>query len=81
MKDYTTQSLYEVEPTARHKEVFQYNNHSRHWEENENNVDQEEFKNIDQFNYSSIKKYDMHLRQPPVHRQRKVSVKIKVVIL
>ncbi|XP_060848643.1 tubulin monoglutamylase TTLL4-like isoform X1 [Rhopalosiphum padi] len=70
-KDYTTQSMYEIEQNDRHNDVFQYNN-SRLWEENENCVDQEEFKNIDQFNYSPIKKYDMHMRQPPVHRQRKI---------
>lgn len=74
MKDYKTQSTYEVEPTERHDEVFQYHNNSRQWEENENNIDQEEFNNSDQFNYEAIKKYDMHIRQPPIHRQRKVSI-------
>lgn len=64
--------MYEIEQNGRHNDVFQYHNNSRQWEENENCVDQEEFKNIDQFNYTSIKKYDVHMRQPPVHRQRKV---------
>lgn len=73
IKDYTTQSMYEVESNDRHNDVFQYHNNSRQWEKNENSIDREELKNIDQFNYTSIKKYDMHIRQPPVHRHRKVS--------
>lgn len=71
-KDYTTQSMYEIEHNDRCNDVFQYHNNSRQWEENENCVDQEEYKNIDQFNYTSNKKYDVHVRQPPVHRQRKI---------
>lgn len=74
MKEYATQSMYVVEPTDRHNDVFQYHNSSRKWEENENNVNQEELKNIDAFKYSTIKKYDVHLRSPPVHRQRKVNI-------
>lgn len=80
MKDYTSQSLYEVEPTDRHNEVFQYHNNLRQWEKNENNIDQEELNNIDQFSYTTIKKYDMHVRQPPVHRQRKVCVSLNIHI-
>lgn len=64
--------MYEVEPNDRHNMVFQYHNNSREWEENENNVDQVEFSNVDQFNYPTIKKYEVHMRQPPIHRQRKV---------
>ncbi|VVC41200.1 Hypothetical protein CINCED_3A015863 [Cinara cedri] len=70
--DYATQSMYDIEPTDRHNEVFPYHNNSRRWEENKNNIDQEKFKNIDQFNYTPIKKYDKLMRQPPVHRQRKL---------
>lgn len=64
--------MYEVEPNGRHNMVFQYHNDSREWEENENNLEKLEFNN-DQFNYPTIKKYDAHMRQPPIHRQRKVS--------
>jgi len=74
MKDYTTQPLYEVEPTDRHKEDFKYHNNSEQWEENENNLDEEDFKSINPFSYRTINKYDIHIRQPPVHRQRKVGV-------
>lgn len=72
MKDYTASSMYVVEPTNIHNDFFQYHNNSKNWEENENNVNQEDLK-IDHFNYTSIKKYDMLIKQPPVHRQRKVS--------
>jgi len=69
--------MHELEQNDRHKNVFQYHNNSRQREENENREDQEEFKNIDQFNYTSIKKSDMHIRQPPVYRQRKVNISVK----
>ncbi|VVC44640.1 Hypothetical protein CINCED_3A020272 [Cinara cedri] len=69
--DHTTQSKYDIESTDRRNEVLQYQHNSRRWEENKNNVDQEEFKNIDQLN-TPIKKYDKLVRQPPVHRQRKL---------
>lgn len=79
MIDYATQSMYEIEPTDSH-EVYQYHNNSGQWEENEYNVNQEELKNIDKFNYIPIKKYDKHIRQLPVHRQRKVSLKRLIII-
>lgn len=72
--------MYDIEQNDRRNDVFQYHNNSRQWEENENCVDQEELKNIDQFNYTTIKKYDMHIRQPPVHRQRKVSIAVKIIL-
>lgn len=78
MKEYISQPVYEIEPTDRHKEVFQYHNSSRQWEENENNVEKDEFNSLDQYNYPSVKKYDMHIKQPPLHRQRKVSISIKI---
>jgi len=71
--------MYEIEHNDRCNDVFQYHNNSRQWEENENCVEQEEYENIDQFNYTSNKKYDVHVRQPPVHRQRKVCVVIKII--
>lgn len=71
--------MYGIEPTDRH-EVFQYHKNSGQWEENEYNVNQEELKNIDKFNYTPIKKYDKHIRQLPVHRQRKVSLKKLTII-
>ncbi|CAI6358011.1 unnamed protein product [Macrosiphum euphorbiae] len=71
-KNYTTKPMYELEQNDRHNKVFQYHNNSRQREENENREDLEEFKNIDQFNFTPIKKSDMPIRQPPVHRQRKV---------
>lgn len=77
MKDYTTQSMYEVEQTDRHNEGFQYHNNLREWEENENNINQEEVKNVDKYSYTTIKKYDIPTRQPPVHRQRKVRLSVK----
>lgn len=77
MKDYTTQQ-YEIEPSNRRNEVFQYN--SRQWEENENNVEQEQFSNIDQCICATVKKYDVKMRQPPVHGQRKVNVIVNAVL-
>lgn len=71
--------MYEIDHNDRCNDVFQYHNNSRKWEENENCIDQEEYKNIDQFNSTSIKKYDVHIRQPPVHRQRKVTIAVKVI--
>lgn len=65
--------MYVVDPTDTHNEVLLYHNNLETWEENENNLAQEDLKNVDRFNYSSIKKFDMMLRHPPVHRQRKVS--------
>lgn len=80
MKDYSSQSVYGVESTEMHKEVFQYHDYSKQWEENENNIEKvEEYQNIDQFNYTTVKKYDIHMRQPPVHRQRKVSISIRTI--
>jgi len=76
MKDYTTSSMYVVEPTDTQIEVFHHNNLIK-WEETENNLDQEDLKHIDPLNYTTIKKYDMHIRQPPVYRQRKVSISEK----
>lgn len=74
--------MYEHELIDRHNKVFQYHNNLRQREENEKRVDQEEFKNIDQINYTSIKKYDMHIRQPnPVHHQRKVNISVKIYFL
>lgn len=66
--------MYVVEPTDRRNDVFQYHN-SRKWEESENNISQEELeKSIDSFGYTAIKNYDVHIRSPPVHRQRKVNI-------
>lgn len=79
MKDYTIQQpMYEVEPTDRHSEVFQCRKNLRQWEENENNINREELKNVEQFNYSTIKNFDIPIRQPPIHRQRKVSILVKL---
>ncbi|XP_026818449.1 tubulin polyglutamylase TTLL4-like [Rhopalosiphum maidis] len=66
-KNYITLSNHEIKQNDRHNNVFQYYNNPRQWEENEDCEDQEEFKNNDQFNYTSIKKYDMHTRQPPAY--------------
>jgi len=65
--------MYVVETTDKHNEVFQYHNNLGIWEENENSIAQEDLKNIDKFKYTPIKKFDLMIRQPPVHRQRKVS--------
>ncbi|CAH1733347.1 unnamed protein product [Aphis gossypii] len=70
-KDYTTQSMYEIEQNDRRNDVFQYYNNLKQWEENENCTNQDELKNIDQFNYTSIKK-NINIRQPPVCRQGKI---------
>ncbi|KAE9535227.1 hypothetical protein AGLY_007960 [Aphis glycines] len=68
-KDYTTLSIYEIKQNDRYNDFFQYNNNSRQWEENENCIDEDELKSIDQFNYSSIKNYDMHTRLVPTYCQ------------
>lgn len=58
--------MYELEQSNRRNIIFQYHDNSRQREEKtENSVDQEKFKNTDQMN-PSIKKYDMHIRKPPV---------------
>lgn len=64
--------MYEIEQNDRRNDVFQYYNNLKQWEENENCTNQDELKNIDQFNYTSIKK-NINIRQPPVCRQGKVS--------
>jgi len=72
--------MYELEQIDKHNKVFQYHNNTRQRVENENLVDQKEFKNIDQTNNTSIKKYDMHMTQPhPIHHQRKVDIAIKII--
>lgn len=79
IKDYKNQSTYEVELIEKHDKDLLYHNNSKQWEENENIVDQGEIKNNDQLNYDTIKKYDTHIRQSPVHRQLKVSVSVKTI--
>jgi len=82
MKDHTTQSMYEIEQNNyRPNDVLQYHNISRQWEENDNYVDQEEFKSIDQFNKTLVKNYSTHVRQSPVDCQRKVSIAVKIYFL
>ncbi|XP_060857271.1 tubulin monoglutamylase TTLL4-like isoform X3 [Metopolophium dirhodum] len=71
-KDNTTQSIHEIEQNDRRNDIFQYHSNSRQWGEKENDVHQEELKIIDQFNYTSIKNNNMHIRQSPVHCQRKI---------
>jgi len=58
--------MYELEQNDRRNKVFQYHNNSRQREEKtENSIDQEKFKNIEQID-PSIRKYEMHIRKPPV---------------
>lgn len=61
--------------------VFQYHGNSRQLEKNEKCVHQKEFKSIVQFNYTSIKNYNKHIRQSPVHCQSKVRISVKVFFL
>ncbi|KAE9524189.1 hypothetical protein AGLY_015434 [Aphis glycines] len=71
--DTTLQSIYELEQNDRRNNASRYHNNSRQLSNNEKHLNQEEFKNVDRFNYESIKKYDTQIKQPPVHRQRKIS--------
>jgi len=75
MKDYTTKYMYQIKQNNRPNDVLQYNI-SRQSEENDDCVDQKEFKSIDQFN-----NYNMHIRQFPVDCQHKVSITVKIFIL
>ncbi|XP_025190868.1 tubulin polyglutamylase TTLL4-like [Melanaphis sacchari] len=69
-KNNTTQSKYELEQNGRRDDPFQYHNNSKQLlKNNENHVDQEDLKKIDLFNHASIKKYDMHTKQPSVNHQ------------
>ncbi|XP_050532720.1 tubulin monoglutamylase TTLL4-like isoform X2 [Daktulosphaira vitifoliae] len=54
-----------------HKEHYQYHSEMQKWEVNENGVTQGEFINNDQY-YMPSNKVNLHVRQPPVHRHRKV---------
>lgn len=65
--------MYEIEQNDKCNDVFQYHNNLKQWEDNDNCTNQEGLKNIDQFNYTSIKK-NINIRQPPVCRQGKVSI-------
>lgn len=69
--------MYELEQNKSRNYTSQYHNNSRQLLINEKHEDQEELKNINRLNYASIKKYDMPIKQPPVHRQRKVSISVK----
>jgi len=40
------------------------------------NVNQEDLKNIDRLNYTTIKEYDIHVRQQPSARQRRRKVRV-----
>ncbi|XP_050428184.1 uncharacterized protein LOC126838099 isoform X2 [Adelges cooleyi] len=72
-KELKTQSnINNIEAIGRHKEHYQFHNESRHWEKNENDLDHNEFVNGDHYNYMAARKYDVHYRQPSVHRQRKI---------
>jgi len=75
------QSIYELEQNDRRNNASRYHNNSRQLSSNEKHLNQEEFKNFDRFNYASIKNYDMQIKQPPVHRPRKVSISVKIPFL
>ena len=68
--------MHELEQNDKH-DVFQYHKNSRQREENENRLDQEKLKNIDELNYASIKNNDMHIQQLSIHHQRKVSINFR----
>lgn len=73
------QSMYVVGPRYKPNEVFKFHNNSRKKEENKKyNSDQVELKTNDEPN-DTIKKYNMLIRQPPFHLQRKVSFFIKSI--
>ncbi|XP_060848060.1 tubulin monoglutamylase TTLL4-like [Rhopalosiphum padi] len=69
-ENYTTQSMYEIEKNDTCNNVFQYHNNLGQWEKNKNCTNQDELKNIDQFNYTLIKK-NINIK-PPVHCQEKI---------
>uniref|UniRef100_A0A2S2N7U1 Uncharacterized protein n=1 Tax=Schizaphis graminum TaxID=13262 RepID=A0A2S2N7U1_SCHGA len=71
VEDYTTQSMYEIEKNDRCNNVFQYHNNLGKWEKNENCTNQDELKNIDQFNYTLIKN-KLNIKQLPVYCQEKI---------
>jgi hypothetical protein len=68
--------MYEIEKNDTCNNVFQYHNNLRQWDKNENCTNQDELKNINQFNYTLIKK-NINIKQPPVHCQEKVSITVK----